>query len=180
MNSLDILQPTVLVVALNLEISILAVNLGTRIRKPEDKLLLALIFALFHCAVTLSGFALGSALSSLVGTVGRYIGSFVLILVGGRLTFKSRKSCGAMLSASNTLLILFGAGMEDLAAGIGLGAFGGNASILVLLFFLISVPMNMLAFRVGRDFSKSFTLPVDLITGLLLIGIGLLSVFGIL
>lgn len=177
---MDILQPAILVVALNLEISILAVNLGSRVRKPEDKFLLALIFALFHCAVTLSGFALGSALSSLVGTVSRYIGAFVLIFVGARIALKSCKSCSSALSASNTLLILFGAGTEDLATGVGLGTFGGSAAILVLLFFLISVPMNLVALRIGRDFSKSFSLPVDLVTGLLLIGLGLLSVFGIL
>ena len=177
---MDILQPAVLVVALNLEISILAVNLGSMVKKPGEKLLLALIFALFHCAVTLSGFALGSALSSLVGTVSRYVGSFVLILDGARISLKSCKSCSGSLSASSTLLILFGAGTEDLAAGVGLGTFGGSFVILVILFFLISVPMNLLAFRIGRDFSKSFSLPVDLVTGLLLIGLGLLSVFGIL
>ncbi len=172
----------VLVAVLNLEIAILSVNLGTRVKAFADRLFLALIFALLHCAVSLLGFAVGSVLNGLVGAVSRYISSAILICVGYKIAKTSSEKTGGNLSQANILLVLLGAGIEDLvgAFSVGVGTFGGSASLLLLLFFAISVPVNLLAFWFGGKLVKRFGFSVDLVTGILLVVVGILSAFGVL
>lgn len=179
---LNIFEMAVLVAVLNLEIAILSVDLGTRIKAPADRLFLALIFALMHCAISLLGFVLGSVLNGLVGEVSRYISSAILIGVGYKITKTSSEQMGGNLSQTNILLILLGAGIEDLvgAFSVGVGTFGGSVCLMLLLFFAISVPVNLLAFWFGGKLGKLFGFSVDLVTGILLIVVGILSAFGVL
>jgi len=83
------------------------------------------------------------------------------------------------LSQANIFLVLFGVGVEDFAGGVSVDTFGRDITQLILLFFAVSVPMNLLAFRIGRIIIKHFAFPMDLVTGLLLIAIGTLSAFGV-
>lgn len=179
---LDIFEMAVLVAVLNLEIAILSVDLGTRVSSPADRLFLTFVFALMHCVVSLLGFVLGSALNGLVGEVSRYISSAILIGVGYRIAKASSKQVGGNLSQTNILLILLGAGIEDLvgAFSVGVGTFGGSVSLMLLLFFVISVPVNLFAFWFGGKLGKRFGFSVDLVTGILLIVVGILSAFGVL
>ena len=182
MRCLDIFELAVLVAVLNLEIAILSVGLGTRVKSLTDRLFLVLCFALLHCVISLLGFVLGNALNGLVGEVSRYISSAILIGVGYRIAKTSSKQRSGNLSQANILLVLLGAGIEDLvgAFSVGVGAFGGSVSVLMLLFFAISVPVNLLALWFGGRLGKLFGFSVDLVTGILLIIVGIMSAFGIL
>ena len=177
---MSIFEMAVLVAALNLEIAILSMNLGTRIKSPSTLLIFAIIFALFHCLVSCAGFLIGNALNNLVGTLSRYIGSGILVGVGFEMARKSFINPCSSLSQTNIFLILFGAGIEDLAGGVSAGTLGGEIILLILLFLAVSIPMNLLAFRLGRVVMKHIDFPMDLVTGLLLIAMGILSAFGIL
>ncbi len=179
---MNILGIALLVTTLNLEIAILSVDLGARVYTATDRVLLVLIFALLHCAVSLAGFLLGSALNEIAGSVSRYISAAILIGVGWRIVQKSLSHPSGSLSQTNIFLILLGAGIEDLAGGVsvGTGTFGGNAPLLLLLFIVISMPVNLLAMALGGRLVKHSGLSVDFVTGLLLISVGILSVFGVL
>ena len=169
----------VLVAALNLEIAILSINLGTRIKRPATLLILSIIFALFHCLLSCAGLVIGNALSNLIGTLSRYIGCAILVGVGFEMARKAVVNPCSGLSQANIFLVLFGAGIEDLAGGVSVGTFGGSIFLLIVLFFIVSVPINLLAFRIGSAVTKHFNFSMDLITGLLLIAIGVLSAFGV-
>jgi len=177
---LSVFETAVLVATLNLEIAILSMNIGTRIKKYAALLILAIIFALLHSLISCAGFLIGNALNSLVGTLSRYIGSAILIGVGLRLARKSAANPCSGLSQANIFLVLLGAGIEDLAGGVSIGTFGGDITLLILLFFVVSIPMNLLAFRIGSAVIKHIDLSMDLVTGLLLIALGIMSAFGIL
>ena len=177
---MSIFEMAVLVAALNLEIAVLSMNIGARIKKPATLLILAIIFALFHCLVSCSGLIIGNALSNFVGALSRYIGCVILVGVGFEMARKAFVKPCSGLSQTNIFLVLFGAGIEDLAGGISVGTFGGNIFLLIVLFFIVSIPINLLAFRIGSTVIKHFNFSMDLITGLLLIAIGLLSAFGVL
>ncbi len=180
MKYLSTLEMAVLVAALNLEVAVLSMNIGTRIKRPSTLLILAIIFALFHCLVSCAGLIIGSALSNLVGTLSRYIGSAILVGVRFEMARKSLANPCSGLSQSNIFLVLFGAGIEDLAGGVSVGTLGGSATLFIILFFAVSVPINLLAFKIGSAVIKHYNFSMDLITGLLLIAIGILSAFGFL
>ena len=169
----------VLVAALNLEIAVLSMNIGAKIKKSSALLILAIIFASFHCLFSCAGLTIGNALSNFVGALGRYIGCIILVVVGSEMARKAFVNPCSDLTQSNIFLVLFGAGTEDLAGGIIVGTFGGNIFLLIALFFIVSIPINLLAFRIGNAVIKHFNFSMDLITGLLLIAIGLLSAFGV-
>ncbi len=177
---MSIFETAVLVATLNLEIAILSMNIGARIKKITTLLIFAVIFASLHSLISCAGFLIGNALSSLVGTLSRYIGSAILIGVGLRLARKSIANPCSGISQANIFLVLLGAGIEDFAGGVSLGTFGGNLSLLILLFFAVSIPMNLLSFKIGSAVIKHIDLSMDLVTGLLLIALGGLSAFGIL
>ncbi|MFB0919920.1 MAG: hypothetical protein QMB62_03415, partial [Oscillospiraceae bacterium] len=84
-------------------------------------------------------------------------------------------------SPADITLILLGAGIEDIvgAFSVGTGTFGGRMYLMILLFFAVSVPMNLLAFRLGNKLGRLPGLPVNMVTGILLILMGILSVFEI-
>jgi len=178
---LDIIELSILVITLNLEIAIVSMNMGSYLRKPASLMLLAVSFALFHCFFSLAGFTVGSAMNSLFGTVGRYISSAVLTAVGIRILIASFVSKNGGLGEADLLLILFGAGVEDFAGGVsvGTGAFGGGAAKLALAFLALSIPMNLAAFLTGRVISKKLNISADFVSGLLLVCIGILSAFNI-
>jgi len=178
---LDIFEMAMLVVTLNLEISILSVELGTRVREQSDRALLTLAFALLHCAASLIGFLLGAALNSFMGVVSRYVSSVILIGVGLRIVGKAFEHHKGSFSPSDITLILVGAGIEDIvgAFSVGTGTFGGRMCLMILLFFAVSVPMNLMAFWLGSRLKRLPGLPVNVVTGVLLIFMGVLSVFGI-
>jgi len=143
-------------------------------------LIFAVIFALLHSFISCAGFLIGNALNSLVGTLSRYLGSAILMGVGLRLAKKSVANPCSGISQANIFLVLLGAGTEDFAGGVSVGTFGGDISVLILLFFAVSIPMNLLAFRIGSVVIKHIDFSMDLVTGLLLIALGVLSAFGIL
>jgi len=178
---LDIFEMAVLVVTLNLEISILSVELGTRVREQSDRALLTLAFAFLHCAASLIGFLLGAALNSFIGVVSRYLSSVILIGVGSRILVKALEHHKGSFSPADITLILVGAGIEDIvgAFSVGTGTFGGRMCLMILLFFAVSVPMNLMAFRLGDKLERLPDLPVNMVTGVLLVFMGVLSVFGI-
>lgn len=181
MNILCILELSVLVITLNLEIAILSLNFGTKIKRPLVLLIMSVVFAFFHCVFSLAGFVVGSAMSDLFGTVSRYLSSAVLIGVGIKILIASLNQNSLGLSEADIMLIFFGAGVEDFAGGVsvGTGAFGGNALFLTAAFFAISVPMNFIAFELGGALSKNVGIPADFVSGLMLISIGILSAFGL-
>ena len=179
MNYLGVFESVLLVAALNLEVAILSINLGAKIKRTTALLILAVSFALFHCLFSCSGFLIGSALSNLAGTFSRYIGGAILVGVGLEMVRKSFATPCSSLTQANIFLVLFGAGIEDFAGGISAGAFAGSISLLILLFILVSVPINLLAFWLGRTVMRQLDLPIDFVTGLLLIAIGTLSASGI-
>lgn len=177
---MSIFETAVLVATLNLEIAILSMNIGAKIKKMATLLIFAVIFALLHSLISCAGFLIGNALNSLVGTLSRYIGSVILIGVGFRLARKSVTNPCLGISQTNIFLVLLGAGIEDFAGGVSVGTFGGDISVLILLFFAVSIPMNLLAFKIGSVVIKHIDFSMDLVTGLLLIALGVLSAFGIL
>lgn len=169
----------VLVATLNLEIAVLSMSLGAGIKKTAALLIMAIFFALLHSLIGCAGFLIGNALNCLVGTLSRYVGSAILVGVGLKIARSSFVNPCSVLSQANIFLVLFGAGIEDLAGGVSVGTLGGEITLFILLFFTVSIPMNILAFWLGRTLLRHIDFPLELLTGLLLIALGILSAFGV-
>ena len=176
---MSVFETAVLVAALNLEIAVLSMSLGAGIKKTSSLIIMSLIFALLHSLIACAGFLMGNALNCLVGTLSRYVGSAILVGVGFKIARSSFVNPCSGLSQANIFLVLFGAGIEDLAGGVSVGALRGEITLFIFLFFAVSIPMNLLAFRLGRTLLKHIDFPMELLTGLLLIALGILSAFGI-
>lgn len=176
---MSIFELTVLIVTLNLEIAIVSMNIGTQLGKVSSMIILTVIFAFFHCLASFAGFIIGNALSGLFGTVSRYVSSAILAFVGCMLLKTSLDEPESGISDTNILLIFLGAGIEDFAGGVSVGvdASGGSAALFMLLFFILSIPLNLLAFGFGKALKKHIEVSINLITGLLLISLGILSAF---
>ena len=110
-----IFQLIILVLTLNLEIAILFLYIGGRIREKSDLILLAVFLAFFHCFAATFGFFIGNILNNNFGEAARYISAVILILVGLRITIKSADNTYKSISQSSIYLILLGAGIGILS-----------------------------------------------------------------
>ncbi len=174
-----IIQIAALAVTLNLEIAIVCLNLGAQVHEKRKMLWLTVFFAVMHVIVASAGYFVGDLLSGFFGTLSKYLSTALLVGVGLRILIASFTGENKSLSQTNTLLILLGAAIEDFAAGVsvGLGTFGGALLKLILLLFAVSIPINLLALKIGRSLKRRINKSMDYITGLLLIAIGILNLF---
>ena len=62
---------------------------------------------------------------------------------------------------------------------VGVGSFGGSLILLNILFIAISIPFNLLAYKICKNIMRKIRFSADTITGILLIGIGILSIFDV-
>lgn len=176
-----IIQIAALALTLNLEIAIVCLNIGATVKQKNKMLMLSAFFALLHVMAAALGYAVGDLLNSFFGMLSKYLSTALLVGVGLKILITSVSGANKSLSQTNTLLILMGAAIEDLAAGVslGLGTFGGEILLLLLLLVVVSIPANMLALRLGRGLKRRINNSMDYITGLLLIALGILNLFGL-
>lgn len=170
-----------MVITLNLEIAILFIYLGSKIRESSDLIILSVILAFFHCFTATLGFFIGNVLNNNFGESARYISAIILVIVGLRIAIKSSEHASQSLSQTSIYLILLGAGLEDLVGGVsvGVGAFGGSLALLNAMFFAISIPFNLLAYKICKNIMRKIKFSADSVTGVLLIAIGILSALNI-
>ena len=172
---MNVIEMAIFAVTLNLDISIVSLNIGTRIRRIADLPILAFILASLQSAIPLAGYFIGNTLSNHLGSISRYFGSIILVATGYKILKESTKKNNGSLNQMNIFLFFIGTGLEDLIAGVSFGTFGGKIIYFFILFFAISYFMNFLALKIGIAIKRHINLSMDLFTGILLIIFGIIS-----
>lgn len=172
----------IILIALGLAMDCFAVSLGictTSVKKtPRSILRLALHFGLFQGGMTFLGWFAGSRIVNLISNFDHWIAFVLLLWVGGRMVKESfdQDDCEEVedpTRGKSLVILSIATSIDALAVGLSLAFVDGSILTSALsigaVSFLLSIVGSLLGTRLGSRFGKR----MELLGGLLLIGIGL-------
>lgn len=171
---------TILMIAIGLSMDSLAVSISGGIcMKPfciKKSFKMALVMGGFQGGMTLLGWALGINFSSYITNVDHWIAFVLLAYLGGKMIYESFKAENETITTlSNKTLFTLGiaTSIDALAVGVSMAFLKTGilfpATVIALTTFLLSLSGVLCGFRFGKI--KGFK--VELLGGVILIGIGI-------
>ncbi len=176
---MDLLE--VLLVALGLSMDACAVSIGrgTALGSSErvrGVLAMALFFGLFQALMPIAGWYIGSSFAALIEQADHWIAALLLAIIGGRMIYESLSGTeserSADLSLRLILVLALATSIDALAVGVGIAVLAEPilvpATLIGGVTFIISLAGGLLGSRLGDQFGRR----MEVIGGIVLIGIG--------
>lgn len=173
------------VLAFGLAMDCFAVSLGIGASPspctPRSIFRLSFHFGLFQGGMTLLGWLLGSTLVNLIAGVDHWAAMLLLAWVGGRMIYEGLGSqedqsvfaCNDPTRGSSLVMLSIATSIDALGVGLSLALLKVNIFIASLLIGLVSLAVSIIGLKSGNRLSGRFGKNVEILGGLVLIGIGL-------
>jgi len=176
----------VFLLAFSLGIDVFAVSASCSMSVPKFRerqvYFLALCFGIFHICTTAIGVLAGQFISDQMYGIGQWLSFILLAFIGGHMIWESKRGdkdeqkIGA-LGSVRMLTLAVATSIDALAAGVSLGVTAGGlifaCAVIGGAAFLMTLGGAFLGEHVGGRFHKH----AGLIGGLVLIGLGIRSLF---
>lgn len=165
-------QLGILGLALGLNNALASVALGTMQIPRTKQLMIALIFGIFEAGMPVLGMWIGKDLSMLIGNKAKFVGIFILAVVGIYSLLKSGD--GDDETPAGTLgvrtLVLAGAlSLDNLTVGFALGMMSLPMGLAALVFGIISLGMTLIGLEIGRFIGSRVNVSADKLSGAVLL-----------
>lgn len=180
---MDLISTVVL--AFGLAMDAFAVSICTSITLTEIKfryaLKIAFFFGMFQAIMPLIGWLAGISFRHLIGQIDHWIAFGLLSVIGGKMiveSFKIKKSqCEIRESDPLNLYLLLGlsiaTSIDALAAGVSFGVLKLNILLVITIIGSITFVLSFLGTRIGKRLGCHFSSRVEMVGGIILIGIGI-------
>lgn len=144
----------------------------------KHALRMALFFGGFQAVMPLIGSLAGLGLKGYVETWDHWIAFVLLALVGGKMIYEAFKieSAEKNLDPSKLLILLtlsIATSIDALAVGFTLSLLTTSLALAVTIIGLITFGLSYLGVSIGKRFGHFFESKIEILGGLILIGIGL-------
>jgi len=178
---------TVIVIAVGLAMDTFAISIvsGSASKQVRIKqvLRMAFFFGGFQLVMPLIGALAGLTLKKYITSYDHWVAFGLLAAVGGKMIYESFKikSAGQNLDLSNIFVLLVlsvATSIDALAVGITLSLITSSIGIAVIIIGLITFTLSCLGVFVGQKFGHFFENKIEVVGGLVLIGIGLKILLG--
>jgi len=176
----------ILLISLSMAMDAFAVCLGAgtleKIRGPRPFFRLSFHFGLFQFIMPVIGWLLGMTIEPLIRNYSDWVAFGLLVFVGARMVHSSLQggdeSNSSDPSRGWTLVLLSVAvSMDALAIGLSLGVLGVFVWYPAIMIGVVTGVLSLIGLRIGKIVGRKFGKPVEVIGGLVLIGIGLRILF---
>ncbi|HUK37934.1 MAG TPA: manganese efflux pump MntP family protein [Methanomicrobiales archaeon] len=171
--------PTILVVAVALALDCFAVSLaacpggGRRVRNAAT---IAFSFAIFQAGMPVLGWFAGRSVLGPVSALGPWVAFALLAIVGVRMVrggLSARPTEGpACLGTGHLLLLSLATSLDALAVGISLALLQAGILVPCLVIGLTTFAITLLGAMLGGVAVERWGKPVEVLGGLVLVGIG--------
>jgi putative Mn2+ efflux pump MntP len=180
---MDLISTVVL--AFGLAMDAFAVSICTSITLREIKfkqaLKVAFFFGMFQAIMPLMGWLAGIGFRRLIGQIDHWIAVGLLGVIGGKMiveSFKIKKSqCEIRESDPLNLSLLLGlsiaTSIDALAAGVSFGVLKLNIWLVITIIGSITFVLSFLGTRIGKRLGCQFSSKVEILGGIMLVGIGI-------
>jgi manganese efflux pump family protein len=176
----------ILFIALGLSMDALAVSLGAAARPmaPRATFRLSFHFGLFQCLMPIAGWLLGSGVARLVMSVSGPIACVVLTAVGGHMVYAGvrgeENTWRTDPSKGMTLVMLSVAtSLDAFAIGFSLAIIGTPILYAALIIGIVTGALSLVGVRLGARLGKGIGRPMEIVGGVILIGIGFRLLLGV-
>ena len=167
--------------AASIAIGLSGVDRATRTRT-------ALAFGLFEAGMPVVGLLIGRQLSHALGSAAHIIGGLLLIAVGAQVTISATRSSSgddsppsvAGLRMRDLLVLAAALSIDNLVVGFALGAFRTPLALSVAVIAIVSVGLSLLGLELGARLGARLEHRSELLSGIVLIGVGLAILTGLL
>ena len=179
---------TIALVGLSVGLDNFAASIAIGLGKTNklSKLQSALIFGLFETAMTVLGLYLGKDVSSYLGTNANLIGGGLLcatglyLTIGAVLHVDDKGAEFASKSRYKLILTAISLSIDNLIVGFSLGTRIVSLWLSIIILAIMSVSLSLLGLEVGSRVGKRFEEYSEIISGVILILLGLAIIFKIL
>jgi len=179
---MDILSIIIIGIGLAMDCFAVAISKGICVRKFPFWLTfrMAFLFGLFQAIMPLIGYAAGIGFARQIISINNWVAFILLSLIGGKMVVEGIKSKDPDCSIEKnpfkwiTLLTLaLATSIDALATGIVLVPYPHLIAVAVAIIGIISFIFTFIGIFIGVHFGKRFHIKVEILGGVILIGIGL-------
>jgi len=176
--------------ALGIDAFSLSIGIGLSGVKRGQIYLVSGVVAVFHVLMPLIGLYLGQILGSYVGPIASSFGAIVLIFIGAHTIWnkiKESKDSSENLAGGfdaisishpvSLFLMAASVSLDALTVGLGLGALRVDLTVTVLIMGIVAGVMTFGGLIFGKRLSRTVGQKAELLSGLILIGIGIKLLF---
>ena len=160
-----------------------AVGKGLSLKRMDWKiaLIVGLYFGIFQTIMPLGGFFLGKSLGGFIGRFGGIITFCLLIIIGINMmkeAFDDKEDTeGDILNFISMLMLSIATSIDAFALGITFSFFEVNIWLAIFLIGIITFFISALGVKVGNVFGSKYEKSAQILGGLILIFIGIKSLF---
>jgi len=174
--------PLIILIGISLSMDCFAVSLAAATSTPLQRVRLAIIlgvaFGSFQAGMMLLGWGAGTTLIGLISGIDHWIAFIILSLIGGKMIYEgirgdSGREHTDFLSLSSILILAVATSIDSLGVGLSLGLIAGNILLVALAAGIISFLFASSGAMLGGFMSEKFGEKIEILGGVILIGIGL-------
>ncbi len=157
--------------AASIAIGLSGVDRAARVR-------IAVVFGLFEAAMPILGLLIGREVSHSLGSAAHTIGGLLLIAVGAQMTVAAARSGDeappsiADSGMGRLLLLAAALSIDNLVVGFALGAYRVPVALGVAIIAVVSVGLSLVGLELGARLGARLERGSALISGIVLIGVG--------
>lgn len=156
----------------------IARGLASRGSRRNVALKMAVSFGLFQALMPVLGWALGFNLKGLISGVDHWFAFALLGIIGGKMMFESTKAKSneervSRLTLVSLLVLSVATSIDALAVGLGFAFLNISIVAPVLVIGTVTFSLSLIGGLVGSELFRRFENRVQIVGGLILIGIGL-------
>lgn len=174
---------TIIIIAIGLAIDCFSVSIAHGLgsvrseQKPRPSLM-AILFGLFQGGMPLIGFFAGNLFASFFNRYAPWIALALLAMIGGKMVWESLHEHEESAACTNwqlphLLLLAVATSIDALATGVIFIPVPERLWLGVSIIALVSFLFSIAGYCIGRFVGERFKMNVELIGGIILIGIGL-------
>jgi len=174
---------SILLLAVGLAMDCFAVSLGIgsfgSVVSHRSFFRLAFHFGIFQGMMTLLGWLAGSTIVNVIASFDHWVAFILLAWVGARMikeSFHKEEDCGPSQDPSRgkTLIMLsIATSLDALAVGLSLALVDGSIWTAAAIIGVVSLVLSLVGLLLGSKLNNKFGKRMELLGGILLIGIGL-------
>lgn len=173
---------TLLLIAFGLSMDAFAVSISNGItiqrQRTNHALKIGIFFGSFQALMPLIGWFAGLSLKDLISGVDHWIAFGLLSVIGCKMIYESTKMDGKKKEASSLslwmlLMLSIATSMDALAVGISFAILNMSIIMPILVIGTVTFALSFLGVLIGNKAGHFFEKKIEIVGGLILIGIGI-------
>jgi putative Mn2+ efflux pump MntP len=172
-----------LLIALSMTMDAFAVSLGAgttgRTEGPRPKFRLSFHFGLFQFLMPIIGWLAGTTIESYIQSFDHWIAFILLAFVGGRMLWSGfhpgddRRKDSDLSRGWTLVLLSIAVSIDALAVGLSLGLIGVSIWYPAIVIGVVTSLLSLAGLFIGDRLGKQFGAAMEILGGLVLLGIGI-------